>query len=81
MAEVLGPVEHLREGCDRFDLHRGTCATAVERVIVGVDRHGQSVGSASDGMWRLQHLAGVERVSVGIVVLEAFGNLMEDCGG
>ena len=80
VAEMLGPVEHLREGGYGFDLHGGAGAAAVERVIVGIDRHGQRVGGAGDGVGRLQHLPGVERVGVGVVVVEAGRDLLEDGG-
>ncbi len=76
-----GQLEHLCERGDGFDLHGGAGAAAVERVVVGVDRHGQRVGGAGDGVRRLQHLAGVERMGVGIVVVEALCYLLEDCGG
>ena len=78
MAEMLGPVEHLRERGDGFDLHGGTGAAAVERVVVGVDRHGERVGRARDGVRRLQHLPGVERMGVGVVVVKTSGNFVED---
>ena len=76
-----GQSEHLGERGDGFDLHGGAGAAAVEGVVVGVDRHGQRVGGAGDGVGRLQHLAGVEGVGVGVVVLEALGGLLEDGGG
>ena len=78
VAEMLGPVEHLRERGYGFDLHGGAGAAAVERVVVGIDRHGQRVGGAGDGVRRLQHLAGVERVGVRIVVVEAGCDLLQD---
>jgi hypothetical protein len=50
-------------------------------VVVRVNRHGKRVGGASDGVRWLEHLASVEGVGVGIVVVQAFGNLMKDCRG
>ena len=73
-----GQLEHLCERGYGFDLHGGAGAAAVERVVVGVDRHGQRVGGAGDGMRRLQHLAGVEGMGVGVVVVEAGGDLLEN---
>ena len=78
MAEVLRQAEHLCERGYGFNLHSGTGATAVERVIVGVERHRQRVGGAGDGMRRLQHLTSVERMAVGVVVVEAGRYLVED---
>ena len=73
MAEKLPPTEH---GCDlahRFDFHGGAGAAAVERVVVGIDLHGQGVGSARHRMRWLEHLPGEERMEVGEVVAEAAG--------
>jgi len=78
---MLAPVEHYGEGVYSFDLHRGTRAATVESVIVGIDRHRQRIGSTSDGVWRLEHLPGVERVTVGVVVLKADCRFVEDGGG
>ena len=50
-------------------------------MIVRVDGHGERVGGAGDGVRRLQHLAGVERMRVGIVVVENLGGVVEDGGG
>src|SRR5437879_10838277 len=69
MAEMLRPVKHPSQRCYGFNLHSGAGAAAIERVVVGVYRHGQCVGCASDGMWRLQHLSGVEWVGGGVVVV------------
>src|SRR6266702_3957249 len=81
MAEVLGPVEHLCECGYGFDLKRGAGAATVEGVVVGVDRHGKRVGGAGDGVRRFEHLPGVERVGVGVVVVELRCYFVEDgCG-
>jgi hypothetical protein len=54
MAEVASvffrPMEHLCEGRNGFELHGGAGATAVESVIVRVDRHGKRVCGARDGV-------------------------------
>ncbi len=47
-------------------------------MIVGIDEHRERVGEARDGMRGLEHLAGVKRVEVGVVVLEAGGGGVED---
>ena len=46
---MLGPMEHLCERGNGFDLHSGAGAAAVQGVVVGVHRHGERVGSAGDG--------------------------------
>ena len=81
MAEMLRKTEHLRQRRNRLQLHRRAGASAVERVVVGVQRHRQRIGRARDGMRRLQHLSGVQRVRVGIVVVHPLGNLAEDRRG
>jgi hypothetical protein len=53
-------------------------------VVVGIDPLGQRVRGSRDGVRRLQHLPGVERVEVGVVVVQPAGNLVEharDSGG
>ena len=75
-----GQAEHLCEGGDGFDLHGGAGAAAVESVVVGIDRHGQGIGGTRDGVRRLEHLAGVERMRVGIVVVQTSGDLLQDGG-
>ena len=73
MAEEILPPEHRRDFPDRFFLHRRSGAPAVESVIIRIDPHRERIGQACYRMWRLEHLPGVERVEVGIVVLEAIG--------
>lgn len=80
VAEKLGPTKH---GCDfanGFFFHGGAGAAAVERVIVGIDEHGKSVGQASDWMRRFEHLPGVERMEIGIVFLEARSGFVKNFG-
>ena len=80
VAEMLGPVEHLCESSYGFYFERGAGPATVECVVVGVDRHGQRVGGAGDGVWRLQHLPGVERMRVGVVVVQFRRCFVEDGG-
>src|SRR6185312_10095664 len=68
MAEMFRPMEHLCEGSDSLNLHGGAGAAAVEGVVVGIDGHRQRVGGAGKGMRWFEHLSGVERMGVGIVV-------------
>ena len=72
------PAEHARDVRDGFLLHRGTRAAAVERVVVRVDPHRERVGEARDRMRRLQHLAGVLRVEVRVVVAHAVRDFEQD---
>ena len=81
VAEVRLPAEHARELGDRFLLHGRAGPPAVERVVVGVDPHRERVGEPRDRVRRLQHLAGVERMEVGIVVVQAIGDFEEDTLG
>src|SRR5580704_16728147 len=77
MAEKILPVEHCGDFGDGLFFESAGGAAAIERVIVGIDEHRQRVGEARDGMRRLEHLAGVERVKVGVVVLEAGGEFVQ----
>ena len=72
------PAEHRGDLGDGFLLHGGTGAAAVERVVVGVDPHRERVRGARDRVRRLQHLAGVERMEVGIVVAKTFGGFSQN---
>ena len=78
MTELLFPAAHPGDLGDGFDFHLRTGAAAVAGVVVGVDGHGEGVSSSGDGVGRLEHLAGVEGMEVGIVVLEAVSDLVED---
>ena len=74
MPQVFRPAEHRGDLGDRFLLHRGTGASAIQRVIVWIDPGSQSVGRARDRMWRLEHLASIKRMKVRVVVLESCGD-------
>ena len=81
VAEIGWPAEHPGQGGDGFEFHGGAGAAAVQRVVVGVDRHRHGIGCARNGMRRFKHLPGVERVVVGIVVLHPLGGFGQDrCG-
>ena len=68
---MLGPVKHLCESGYGFDLHGRAGAAAVEGVVVGIDRHGQRVGGAGDGV-RAASASGRRRgMGVGVVVVQA----------
>src|SRR5258706_10884107 len=69
MSEEISPAEHGGNLRDSFFFHCGGGAAAIEGVIVGIDPHGQRVGETSDWMRGLEHLAGIERIKVGVVVV------------
>ena len=68
------PAEHRGDLRDGFFFEGGTGAAAVERVVIGIDPGGQGVGGAGDWVRRLEHLSGVERMEVWVVVLELGGD-------
>ncbi len=47
-------------------------------MVVGIEPHGERVCGARDGVRRLEHLSGIERMEVGIVVGEPLGELRQD---
>jgi hypothetical protein len=81
VAKMLRPAEHCGQGSDRLHLHGRTGPPAVEGMIVGVQRHCERVGSAGDRVRRLQHLARIQRVLVGVVVMQLPGNPLENFSG
>jgi len=78
MAEEFLPAEQPGDLGYSFLLHRGTRAAAVERMVVGVDPHGERVSGARYRMWRLDHLAGVEGMEVRKVIAKTFGGFAQD---
>ena len=54
-----------------------TGSATVERVVVGVEPHGHGIRGSRDGMRRLQHLPGIERMEVRVVVRHALCDLLE----
>ena len=71
VAQKLRPAEHAGDLGHRLDLHLRAGAAAVAGVVVGIDLHGQRIGGARHRMRRLEHLPGIERMEVGIVVAQA----------
>jgi len=80
VAEEVVPAEHGGDRADGFDLHFGAGAAAVAGVVVGIEVHGQGIGSAGHGVGGLEHLSGVEGMEVGVVIGEAEGDGFEDLG-
>ena len=68
---ILGPAEHGGDLADGLDLHLRAGPAAVAGVVVGIDGHGQRIGGARHRMRRLEHLPGIERMEVGVVVAPA----------
>jgi hypothetical protein len=74
------PAEHVGDLGHGFDLHVGAGATAVACVVVRVNGHRKGVGGASDGVGRLKHLAGIERMEVRVIVAQPSSGLVEHGG-
>ncbi len=75
MPEVRVPADHARESRHRLLLHPRTRAAPVERVVVGIDEHGERVREARHGVRGFQHLPHVERMLIGEVVVHSPGRL------
>ena len=74
---MIGPAEHPGQFSHCLFLHLRACASAIESVVVRVDPHGEHVGGAGNRMRRLEHLARILGVEVGIVVLHTRGNVQQ----
>ena len=72
MAEEFRPAKHGRELRDGLFFHGRRGASAIERMIVGIDGHRQGIRKLSYGVRRLQHLAGVQGMKIGIIVSQTF---------
>ena len=72
-----GPAEHGGDLRDGLHLHLRAGAAAIPGMIVRVDSHGQRVSGAGNGMRRLEHLPGIQRVEIGIVVAQPERRLPE----
>ena len=80
MAQELRPAEHAGDLGNGLNLHLGAGAAAIAGVVIGVDRHGQRIGGARHRMRRLEHLPGIERVEVGVVVAQPVRGHFENAG-
>ena len=78
MAQKFCPTEDGGDLPDGLNLHLRAGPASVAGVVVGIDRHGQRIGGPRHRMRRLEHLSGIERMKVGIVVAEAAGYLIEN---
>jgi hypothetical protein len=78
VAKVLRPAKHAGKLADRLNFHLRTGPSAVASMVVGIDLHRQSVGGAGKRMRRLEHLPGIQRVEVGIVVAQTVGDALKN---
>ena len=69
MPKKILPAEHGGNFRDRLFFHRGSGAPAVQRMIVRIQPHGQRVGQPCHRVRRLQHLPGVQRMKIRIVIV------------
>ena len=77
MAEEFRPAKHGGQLRDGFFFHGRRGAPAIERVIVGIDGHRQGIRKLSDGVRGLQHLAGIQGMKIGVIVLQTFRGCRE----
>src|SRR5271165_4609530 len=77
---MLWPPKHMRNFRHRLFFHCGRGAAAVKCMIVGIDPLRKRVRKTRDRMGRLEHLPGIERMEVGIVILKFFGSHAENSG-
>ncbi len=75
---MLSPAKHGRDFADRLHLHARAGPATVERVVVGVDLHGECVCGTRQRMGRLEHLPRIQWMKVGEVVRQASGHLPHD---
>ena len=80
MAQVFAPPEHPRNLRHGLNFHGRTGPAPIPRVVVRIDRHRQRIRRPRHRMRRLQHLPGIERMEVGIVVREPLRRLLQHCG-
>ncbi len=79
MAQKLRPAEHGGDGAHGFNLHLRTGPAAVARMVVGVDGHGQRISRPCHRMRRLEHLPGIERMEVRVVIAEPAAVASKTC--
>ena len=78
VAQMFSPGEHGGDLGNRLDLHLRAGAATVSGMVVRVDLHGQGVGGSRQRMRRLEHLPGVKRMKVGVVISQPMGHNRED---
>ena len=70
VAQEFRPAEDSGDPPDGLNLHLRAGPATVARVVVGIDLHGQRIGGPRHRMRRLEHLPGIERMEVGVVVTQ-----------
>jgi hypothetical protein len=80
VADVAVPADHPGELRNSLLLHGRARPPAVQGMVVRVDEERQAIGQPRHGVRGLQHLPGVERMKVGVVVPEALGRGLERGG-
>ena len=78
VSQKILPAEHGGDLRDRVLLHRGGGPPAIQCMVIGVDPHGQRVSQPRHRVRRFQHLSGVQRMKVRIVVLQPFRRRVQD---
>ena len=61
----------------RLFFHLRAGAPAIQGVVVGVDPQREHISSARHRVRRFEHLPGVQRVEVGIIILHALGGFQQ----
>ena len=78
MAQMCLPSKHSGNLGNRLLLHDGTGPAAIEGMVVRIQVHGQRVSQPRQGMGRLEHLAQIKWMMVGVVFVETEGGFVED---
>ena len=80
MSQIVCPAKHAGECANRFYFHARAGAAAVERMVVGIDPHGERISGAGQGMRWLEHLPGIKGMKVGVVVRHSLCHLAQHGG-
>src|ERR1700744_630419 len=80
VAKMGGPAKHVGQCTDSFDFKMRTGTSAVEGMVVGIEPHRHRISCARDGVRWLEHLSGVKRMEIGVVVGHPVGDLGQYCG-
>ena len=70
MAQEFRPAEDSGNLAHSLDLHLRAGPASIARMVVRVDGHGQRIGGTRQRMGRLEHLPGIKRMKIGIVVAQ-----------
>src|ERR1017187_9018624 len=79
MTEVwTHPAEHVGDFGDGLNFHLRTGSAAIAGVIIGIDGHRQRVGRPRERMRGLEHLSGIERMEVRVVVAQTMSGFIQN---